>query len=295
MNPLMEQGILQEQSCGEQLAYLLADSKSFSSTDYKVLQNQSGGPFLRCVRASCNGYTQLWYLSGGYQRLADRLPHMDADAFLTFSLDLLKAVSWVRDNGFLSCTHTELSLERVFLNGADHSVQLLYFPLHVPVYETQGAFEEALRTLLSEALQLCAWADETQRAHFAAALAKPGATIETLGGIICAERENACAARKRLCLVGQDVPEPVKFVVDKDVFLIGKKLGSVDGVITFNKTISRVHCKINRTPTGYTVTDLESVNGTYINGHRLESNQAVPLSDGDVLRLANTDLKVEIS
>ena len=59
--------------------------------------------------------------------------------------------------------------------------------------------------------------------------------------------------------------------------------------------ISRMHCKIIRQGEQYAVVDLKSANGTYLNGIRLQANQATPIKNGDVIRLANSDFRVVIA
>lgn len=97
--------------------------------------------------------------------------------------------------------------------------------------------------------------------------------------------------RKRYSSVYADSYREVK---EKRNAAIGKKASEVDGVISFNKSISRVHCRINSSANGYSITDLESANGTYVNRVRLKANQTMPIKDGDVIRLANSDFQVAI-
>jgi hypothetical protein len=52
--------------------------------------------------------------------------------------------------------------------------------------------------------------------------------------------------------------------------------------------ISRTHAQIERTPHGYSIRDLDSRNGSFVNGVRLEST-AIPLRDGDEIVLAGVE------
>ncbi len=49
--------------------------------------------------------------------------------------------------------------------------------------------------------------------------------------------------------------------------------------------VSRVHAAIDYTPQAPTITDLNSSNGTFLNGQRLEAHEASVLRYGDELRL----------
>ncbi len=53
--------------------------------------------------------------------------------------------------------------------------------------------------------------------------------------------------------------------------------------------ISRKHCQIHNTGEGLVMTDLESSNGTYLNGRRIRQ---ADLIDGDVVRLGHTEIKI---
>lgn len=64
---------------------------------------------------------------------------------------------------------------------------------------------------------------------------------------------------------------------------IGKMAGSVDVVIK-DSTISRIHARFTRQEEGICVTDMNSTNGTFKNGLRLEPNETVLIEHGDELR-----------
>jgi pSer/pThr/pTyr-binding forkhead associated (FHA) protein len=91
-----------------------------------------------------------------------------------------------------------------------------------------------------------------------------------------------------------NAPVEVQFNVKKSEFVIGKNASQVDGAVTFNKAISRVHCKITYQNNTYFITDLGSANGTYVNKSRIVSHSPHPIKSGDIIRLANSDFTVEM-
>ncbi len=64
---------------------------------------------------------------------------------------------------------------------------------------------------------------------------------------------------------------------------VGKMAGSVDVVIKDN-TVSRIHARFTKQEEGICVTDMNSTNGTFKNGLRLEPNETVVVERGDELR-----------
>ena len=81
--------------------------------------------------------------------------------------------------------------------------------------------------------------------------------------------------------------------LEQDHLILGKSRSQAD-IILPGDTISRKHARIERRMDGYYVTDLFSTNGTFLDGHRLESGQAVALKDGAQLTFATLDYRVMI-
>jgi pSer/pThr/pTyr-binding forkhead associated (FHA) protein len=58
--------------------------------------------------------------------------------------------------------------------------------------------------------------------------------------------------------------------------------------------VSRRHAQIARTETGYTLEDLGSANGTWLNRRKLAPHEPVPLVDGDEIRCGSLLLRVAL-
>lgn len=59
-----------------------------------------------------------------------------------------------------------------------------------------------------------------------------------------------------------------EFVINRDTFTIGS--GRSNDLMLDDSTISRRHCEIQLSPSGYTIRDLGSTNGTYVQGVRIK-------------------------
>ncbi len=80
--------------------------------------------------------------------------------------------------------------------------------------------------------------------------------------------------------------------ITKENFLIGKKKDAVDGWVKA-RGISRIHGRITKEEDCYYLTDLNSTNGTFLNGGRLEVNEKARLRPGDKVGFADVRYVVE--
>ena len=75
-------------------------------------------------------------------------------------------------------------------------------------------------------------------------------------------------------------------------FLIGKNKGLVD-LFLCEPGVSRLHAKIEQDEEEYFVTDLNSTNGTKINGLLLEANERKQIRIGDELDFAGIGFRFQ--
>lgn len=297
MNLLIEKGLVNEMSCGSNFAYVLNDNAIFSSTEYKVLQSQKNGCFIKCMKTLFNGKIQMYYLTDTYKPFTAMLSNLESDSFLTIIANLFADIIDVKNNGFLSCQNIDISLEKIFVDPSTYKVHLVYLPLGTRLFDDVSSFENELRTCLVKLISglpaLCA----TKTAQFLADLSNGTLKLEDLyssikGGVVNpAKLQNKDTGSVKL--IALNSPKRVEIAVTKAEFVIGKNAAAVDGVVSFNKMISRVHCKINQSAGQVTITDLQSANGTYVNRVRLHPNQPKTIKNGDIVRLANSDFQVK--
>ena len=79
-----------------------------------------------------------------------------------------------------------------------------------------------------------------------------------------------------------------EIVINKPSFIIGRLDGQVDYVHS-NNAIGKVHAEIITREGCYYLKDLNSKNGTFVNGKRLESNTEYEIKNNDKITLANSD------
>jgi len=85
-----------------------------------------------------------------------------------------------------------------------------------------------------------------------------------------------------------------QFLLTKPVTIIGRsqRLNN-DLVIERDGMVSKRHARMSLGPEGFTVVDLNSTNGVWVNDARVTSPQGRPLRSGDVIRLGATELVFE--
>jgi len=74
-----------------------------------------------------------------------------------------------------------------------------------------------------------------------------------------------------------------RWLIDSDCVIIGREADAAHLLLP-ERQVSRKHAKIERTPNGFVLTDLESKNGTYLNGKEVREPQV--LQDGDEIQIA---------
>lgn len=303
MNTLVENKYITEMECGANFSYVLSDNSAFLSTEYKVLQSQANSCFVRCMKMMFNGKVQLYYLTKGLKPFSSMLPTLEADSFLTIVANLLSDIIEVKSNGFLSCQNIDVSFERIYIDPTTYKVSLVYLPLSKRIYDDNSTFENEIRTGLVKLISGISTLSSTKTMQFSADLSNGTLSIEDLYAHIKGGKSSnskhaietpVTTSSGLLRIIAMNSPSRVELTVDKDEFVIGKKPELCDGVVSFNKMISRSHCKICKRGSQYTITDLQSANGTYVNKVRLQPNQSVLINNGDIIRLANSDFQVTI-
>lgn len=291
----VESGIVRELKCENHFSYLLNDPADFLPTEYKVLQSQENVGFLKCMKMLCNGKIQLYYFTGDSQPLPVLLDSLNSETFAAFAGSLIGTVAEVKTNGFLSCQNIDLTPEHIYVEPATLKVSLAYLPIHKKVFEEISAFENELRTYLVKLAQNHEWISGAKTEQLVKLLSDGTVSLDGILGSLRGNPVHGVPEEKppavSLKIVAMAAPVPVEFDVGRERFVLGKS-DAADGVISFDKTISREHCRVDWQKGGYTVTDLQSKNGTCLNGARLISGRPYPVRNGDILRMSKLDFQL---
>ena len=98
------------------------------------------------------------------------------------------------------------------------------------------------------------------------------------------------AAPKLACLIGCGDNAQEKIFIDKPSFVIGR-IASQSDYISFNGAVGKLHAEITNKDGAYYMKDLNSRNGTFINGERIVSNVEHSIQNNDRIAFANSEFK----
>jgi hypothetical protein len=306
MYTLKDNGVIREVVCGNNFEYILEDNSHFVNTDYKVLQSQTNGIFIQCMKMTRNGKMDLYYVTNDYRPMSSMFVGITADTLIAVVVNLFASVIEVRNNGFLACQCIDLSWDKIFVEQNTLKVKLVYLPLSVKAFDSYAEFESELRSSIVKLINKVVVDTNSERLkQFVLDLCNGSMSIEdvynrsrsAVAPPIQKQVENNTSmttnnAGAMLKMVAMNAPSHFEMPIDRPDILIGKKQEIVDAVISYNKMISRKHCRILRENGVYFILDEGSANGTYVNGERLAPGQKCQINKGDIVRLADSDFQI---
>jgi DNA-binding NtrC family response regulator len=100
------------------------------------------------------------------------------------------------------------------------------------------------------------------------------------------ETRDVVSLRKCILRVLSGPDEKKKFDLGQKLTRLGKKEGN--DIILMDNTISRQHIEIEMTSDSFLLRDLDSTNGTYINGIKVKEAYLTP---GDIIKIGNSEIE----
>ncbi|MCR5304013.1 MAG: FHA domain-containing protein [Lachnospiraceae bacterium] len=122
----------------------------------------------------------------------------------------------------------------------------------------------------------------------------PGYTVTPQGDTVPDPYTNYAMEDRTVMFTDNKAPEEFRLYslnggmpaigLDKLPAIVGK-ISSLSDICLPDPSVSRLHARFDKEDGRVTVTDLDSTNGTYINGKRLKPNETCTLRSGDELRI----------
>lgn len=96
--------------------------------------------------------------------------------------------------------------------------------------------------------------------------------------------------------------DKIKKVDSRHLLFMGKTISLVskitlgrderNSVMIDDKMVSRFHAEVQKIKDDYYIKDLNSSNGTFVNGERVPEGKYVKLRDGDIIRVGKSELRL---
>lgn len=295
--------IVEKTQAGKNPCYLLSGNEAFSSVRYKMMQGMLESGLLPCVAYHYNGKPKLMYLAENKKPLS-AVGMLDEETLMRLVDAILSIAEQLCAPGFINLDNVERSMDSIFADTQTMDCSFVFLPLN---NGGEGSGKEKFETEMLSVIRalviehskassnsLHALMDECSRPD--ASFSRAKRIIQMSGNrgktpVLEPIRGNLSTGQQ-LRLVGIDTPVNIDVVINKPDFVIGKSVNGVDGTISCNAAISRIHCKIIQNGMKAYIVDLGSSNGTFINGQRLQGGQAAPIQVGDRIKLANSTFEL---
>ncbi|MBQ3030702.1 MAG: FHA domain-containing protein [Agathobacter sp.] len=310
-------------------AYILKNHDMFYDIGFRVMKNQKSGSIMECHQLKYNGNFKFVFFTDEYTRLSDLIAKADSDHVMVIISNLIRSIEDIESNGFLNVACIDNRLDHIFVDNRTMAVRLIYLPINIPMNGIKKAeFENDIRAQLIKLIQGLPNAESGKLSELVRVLmdgnnlslsdvakrlqvspvaqhimdtastpnviqqtrptqqnSTPSSEQMTQQSYISIPISNNTTMATLVSATGKE-----NVVVSKTHFLIGKSAEKVDGVISGNSAVSRVHCEVVIRENGQmSIIDKGSANGTFVNGQRIGTDQYVPLQENDRVKIANEE------
>lgn len=304
-------------------AYILKNHDMFYDIGFRVMKNQKSGSIMECHQLKYNGNIKFVFFTDEYTRLSDLLMKADSDHIMVIISNLIRSIEDIQSNGFLNVACIDNRLDHIFVDNRTLAVRLIYLPINIPMNGMKKTeFENDIRAQLIKLIQNLPNAENGKLSELVGVLmdgnnlslsdvakrlqVSPVAqhimhTASTTN-VIQQTQQNSTPSSEQMTYTSTPISNnptmatlvsatgKENVVVSKTHFLIGKSAEKVDGVISGNSAVSRVHCEVVIGENGQmSIIDKGSANGTFVNGERVGTDKYVPLQENDRVKIANEE------
>lgn len=288
MNGSRLKDLIYEKYNGNDLVYVLSRADLISLTEYKVMEGLDDEIFVKMMKILINGRPALYYLTDEYRPVLSIVPNLSKAGLIAVIRSIIENASKLKNNGFLTCKNVEASIEHIYVTKNTYKAAFIYLPVRETIYEDEAEFERKLRISIAK----IAKSTDKKETDCIKELIKELEDVNIPLAVVLKGQKKLADNKKSIWIECLDEGQKIVIEISKDEFIIGKWADMVDGVISFNRMISRIHCKINIRDGKYSITDLRSANGTFVNGVRLIANKPFLIKKDDIIRIADSRFRI---
>ena len=314
MKTIFDEGLVQKSEGENYVSYLLRSEENFSPTGYKMMLSGACRGILKCTKVMFNGWPKFVYITDQYRRMDRILASISEADFLQIAGNIVSVILELRENTLLKCSSMDLTVDHIFVDYKTKEIYLIYLPVVSTQIEMEEyEFDQLLRTRLLEWSRIFTKVPGDRLQYFQNKLQDPNCSLKEIASQFRDEGAGYAIKSKsseeetdekeppkteeaekltKLVLQSAQREKKLEFIISQDEYLLGRSVYRADGQISGNMRVGNVHCKIVRNGSNYYVMDLQSRNGTFLNGVQLRPGAACLLNSGDILKLADESFRV---
>lgn len=287
----------------EMVSFQISDEKTLYHTGMKVLKNLGEKGLLPAYQTWLNGKIHLLYDTGNYETLAVMLPQLRSNAFLEIVKNLLDVYQNIKKNGFIQIENVCLDEEHIFVNPATMQVFLIYLPLTLSGDETTqlNSMDVVMRKLILSLIENNPNVADERVGIMRSFLKDTSNPLEsylnymtnavgnrnTNGSpeIIQTSADKKVIPPSEITLTRIGGTKSFSYKVNHRGLTLGRSAEKSDGVIP-DSSVSGQHCRITYENQKWILQDMNSTNGTTLNGFRVPALKKTEIHNGDKIGIS---------
>lgn len=299
----------------DHIDFTLEKEEKLSSIGYKTLKNIKSPYILNSAHVFYNDADRIIYDTSNMEALSaiyDKLPDTVITAILAAFAEVLRIVE---DKAFLEKEYIDLDMAHIYISMADNTAKFLILPitysqkstssnewLLMAVHMISALIENRDQLRLRELANIWEAMDKVKISSDAGSIEQNNAMIELIEAVkklypmsteLLTDSCSSSTFSIYVTLRYRGILGEMAFYVCTPEFYIGKN-PDMEGTIGINPAISRRHMRVITVNGLSYIEDLDSSNGTYLNGIRCESGKKYQIRNNDLIRLADMDFRVEM-
>lgn len=295
MQELIDSGLINEISNEHYVGYLLSRNDIFYNTVYQIMRKSAKDGLLKCYVSKNNGKIKLIYDTEGYRQYDSIVDTLSENQFMELIYRFLLSLEKIKKNGFIQIETLDISIEKVFVNVHAMEIGIICLPV---IFNYTGQTQNASERKILKTLSAMLYQSEFISNYYMMQLFEDCRSEQYLLDDICAFLRNGrygdsnlivdeTANELQIRLICNSEHKDESILINKDYFILGKSETQCDYVISASQNVSRKHCALSREVNGWYVYDLDSTNGTYVNGTRIMNGEKLPVHHGDEILIAD--------
>lgn len=302
----------------DHIAYTLEENETMFSLGNRVISKLNLETIIESNSVKVNGCDRLLYDLQGLKPIQESLPVLKQQEIITLLKSFIHLIKELDESDFIDIHAVDVYRERIFYDTASKKLRCVVLPVNTNYHIHDGMeWQEKYRNTLILFCNYIFRMRPTDYNYFYYFIMDSSRTdIEITNYLIEYNFEgadirdeknhftekhvaNTVGAEEKinnkvLTLEHNREGENYTFRICQQEYTIGKSAKYANGVINCSSSVSRKHCLIRRVGDGFTIEDLGSMNGTWINGYKLETAKSYTIQDGDMIQLADVVLIARI-